>query len=318
MTGPNGRGPTTGAVVACLRVADLHPSVDPLSGAVRSEPAGRGLSDAEAAALEHALRAGEAWGAPVAAVCAGPAAVEPVLRAVAAHGARVLRVEMPGADAQPEDLAADERGAAVAVADAIVGAVGRPSLVLCADRSADRGTGAFPAYLAAELGVTQALGLVALSVGGSDRDGRLRGHGGVMAERRLDAGWRERLRVPLPAVCSVEAAGVRLRRAPLDGALATTELPVPVHRAPPVTTERTGPPRPYRPRPNVVPGPPSPDPRQRVLDLCGVRDEREPPIVLGPMSAADAVDELLAFLNRHGFGPVDDPGATTSTPSAVR
>ncbi len=66
------------------------------------------------------------------------------------------------------------------------------------------GTGALPAFLAHELAAAQALGLVTLTTDGHR----------LAAERRLDGGWRERLTVPCPAVCSVEAAGVRLRRAP--------------------------------------------------------------------------------------------------------
>ena len=42
-------------MVACLRVADRHAAVDPLTGAIRTDAAGLGLSDADAAALEYAL-----------------------------------------------------------------------------------------------------------------------------------------------------------------------------------------------------------------------------------------------------------------------
>jgi hypothetical protein len=100
-----------------------------------------------------------------------------------------------------------------------------PDLVVCGDHSADRGTGSTPAFLAGLLGAAQALGLVQLST----VEGELR------ALRRLDGGRRERLVVPLPAVCSVEPTGVRLRRAALPAVLAAATAPIPVVAADPVS-----------------------------------------------------------------------------------
>lgn len=310
-----GKPAGVGAVVACLRVCDLHPEVDPLTGAVRTEVAGLGLSHADAAALEHTLRAAETWAVPAAAVTAGSPDVDPVLRDVAALGVSVLRIEPTGAaDADDgEQLAGDERRLARQVAEAIVHAFGRPRLVVCGDRSADRGTGAFPGFLAHELGAAQALGLVTLTTTGPSNDavdavgGGPETREGVVAERRLDAGWRERLFVPLPAVCSVEGAGVQLRRAGLDAALAAAALSVRVSRspAPPDPVDgpcvRIGMPRPFSPRPRIVPAPAASDPRLRVLDLCGALEDRDPPVVVGPIDAGAAADELLAFLDRHGY-----------------
>ena len=147
-----------------------------------------------------------------------------MLRQVAALGASVVRVPVPDRELERgylSELGEDEHE----LARALVGAVaprGRPALVLCGDRSVDRGTGALPAFVAHELGAAQALGLVTLEPG----------DGVLSAERRLDSGWRERLRVPLPAVCSVEAAGIRLRRASLAGALAAEGMVVPVDGTP--------------------------------------------------------------------------------------
>jgi electron transfer flavoprotein beta subunit len=315
-----------GAVVACLRVCDLHPEVDPLTGAVRTEVAGLGLSHADTAALEHTLRAAETWSVPAAAVTAGPPDVDPVLRDVAALGVSVLRIDPTpnGADAdddgtEGERLAGDERRLARRVAEAIVHAFGRPRLVVCGDRSVDRGTGAFPGFLAHELGVAQALGLVTLTATVSGLDAVGDGREGVTADRRLDAGWRERLFVPLPAVCSVEGAGVQLRRAGLDAALGAASLSIRVSRsaAPsePVDAPRirVGSPRPFSPRPRVVPAPTAADPRLRVLDLCGALEDRDPPVVMGPMEAVAAADELLNFLDRHGYLDAAESGATPAS-----
>jgi electron transfer flavoprotein beta subunit len=324
MTGtevPPGRTPPAPApdgrplIVACLRIADLRPAVDPLDGSVSRDRWGVGLSPADAAALEHALRVADAWGGRVVAVCAGPASVERVLREVAGLGVAVVRV--PTADEADAhryvaELAEDER----ALAAALLGAVrpfGPPDLVLCGDRSVDRGTGALPAYLADELGAAQALGLVALTAAGD---------GVLDVERRLDAGWRERLRVTLPAVCSVEGAGVRLRRASLAGALAVDGVPTPVdHPADGATapgpaggpdTLHLGPTRPFSPRTRVVPAPGGDDPRLRLLALTGALVAHDPPTVVEPADAAEAADVLLAFLARHGYLP--GPGDAEAGP----
>ena len=286
-------------IVACLRITDLRPTVDPLDGTVSRDRFGVGLSPADAAALEYALRMADTWSGRLVALCVGPASVDPVLRDVAATGATVLRVPTDdGGDGRryDEELAADERRVARALAAALA-PIGAPSLVVCGDRSVDRGTGALPAYLAHELGAAQALGLVDLAAGPD-------GHS-VIATRRLDAGWRERLRVPLPAVCSVEGAGIRLRRASLAGALSASGLTV--DRSPVVAVAdepgmiHVGRTTAYRPRTRVLPAPRQSDPRLRLLDLTGALVAHDPPTVVQPADAAEAADVLLAFLSRHGY-----------------
>ena len=160
----------------------------------------------------------------------------------------------------------------------------QPALVLCGDRSADRGTGALPAFLAHELGAAQALGLVSLALPGdaprpaAAEAGLAQEAGGLglVGERRLPGGWRERLWIGLPAVCSVEAAGVSLRRAPLDAMLASRRAAVPVARphAGPGTPVIAGPPRPYRPRTHEVPPAPAGSARERLAELSGVLVQR--------------------------------------------
>lgn len=320
-------------VVACLRICDLRPEVDPLTGSIHRDALGLGLSAADGAALEHALRVAETWSGRVLAVAVGPATIEPLLREVSALGASVVRI--PGGELGAEheedmELGGDEQE----LARTIVAAVepwGTPSVVLCGDRSSDRGTGALPAFLAHELGAAQALGLVALAAvdptagdgpmeadgarGGASRDEA--GARALIAERRLDGGWREQLRVPLPAVCSVEGAGVRLRRASLSGALAAESTAVPVQRpsrpspggpGPAPAPLHIGVPRAYVPRTRVLPPPEGDDPRIRLLALTGALVAHDPPTVIGPIAAAEAADELIGFLVRHGYldRPPDD------------
>ncbi len=198
---------------------------------------------------------------------------------------------------------------------AAIGPFGRPSVVMCGDRSADRGTGALPAFVAHELGAAQALGLVALDVDGAPGSHRA----ALSAERRLDGGWREQLRVPVPAVCSVEAAGVRLRRASLAGVLATEAMVVPVAGPSGVSggdgdgrgQVQVGPTRAFAPRTRVLPAPAGDDPRLRLLALTGALVTHDPPTVIGPVGSGEAADQLIAFLVRHGYldGPPEPDGS---------
>ena len=287
-------------VVACLRVVDLAPTVDALTGEIRRSWCGVRASAADLAALEHALRIAEAWSARVLAVAMGPPAVDATLREARAAGAEVLRIPFPAACAAAvddlqdyiADLASDRQRVARIMANAIR-VIDAPALVLCGDRSSDRGTGDLAALLAHEFGAAQALGLLRLD---PQQD-----H--LIAERRLDRGGRERLRVPLPAVCSVEAAGVHLRRASMHAAVAAADEPIPV--AAESLPEGPGPiepeaPRARRPRTHLVPAP-SGDARERLLALTGVMMNQERATVTGPVSASDGADQLLAYLRRLGY-----------------
>lgn len=274
-------------IVALLRCTDLRAEVDPLTGAISRDPRTAALSAADGAALEHALRLGQAWGARVLALTVGGPEADGPLRDALALGAEVRRV--PYQPPYVEELAVDER----ALATAIVAALGheRPDLVLCADRSADRGTGALPAFVAHALGIVQAPGLVSLELVGDE----------LIAERRLDFGRRERMRVPLPAVCSVEGAGVRLRRASLPASLAAARAPIPLAHVPvPASSLRVLQARPARPRPRDLPAPTGTS-RERLLALTGALLEHEPPTVVGPLGAREAADVLLDFLVRQGY-----------------
>ncbi|MFC7342760.1 mycofactocin-associated electron transfer flavoprotein beta subunit [Saccharopolyspora griseoalba] len=273
-------------IVVALSHSHHRVEVDPLTA--RLSDGHRGPSPAEHAALEHALRLGEHFDGQVLVVTAGPPEAEQRLREALAAGAdRAVRVD------HDPPLAAD----AVArngseTARALLSALpGTPDLVLCGDRSADGGTGSTPGFLAAALGAEQALGSVRLEADGSS----------LLAHRRLDGGSREVLRVRWPAVVSVEG-GLRLRRASLPAVLAAREAVIPVveHRAG-GGSEAVVSARPRRPRPRALPAPSGTRPHDRVLELTGALTERTPPRVVGPLSASEAADELLAFLQTRGY-----------------
>ena len=231
-------------------------------------------SAADRAALEVALGLSPAGDVTV--VSVGPPAADAALREALAVGAgRVVRVDAPGGLASAD------------VARALAPVCGRAEWVVCGDVSADRGTGAVPAFLAAELGSGQALGLVSVRAGA---DGTLR------VIRRLDGGRREVLDAPPGTVLSVEGAAASLRRASLPAELAAGRATIEVRRAPPAHPEPTGEPRPYRPRPRPVPVP-SGDAGDRIRWLTGVSDETEAAssevVALAPPAAAACIVEHL-------------------------
>jgi electron transfer flavoprotein beta subunit len=197
--------------------------------------ASAGVSAADEAAIEMALRHATAIGTTVLAVTAGGPSSDAAVRVALASGATTaLRVNAP------DDMDS------TSVAASIAPVVAQADAIWCGDYSADRGTGSVPAFLAACLRSQQALGLV-----GVDFVNPLR------VTRRLDGGRREVLRITGPAVLSVEGSIAKLRRASLRSALAAQTADVLAHETPPIaggslpaTTVR-----PYRPRARVLPAP---------------------------------------------------------------
>ena len=283
-------------IVAAMGWSWQEAGVDPLTGAVSADPHDRGPARADFAALEHALSLAENVGRPGDRGDRRPAEADEMLKDALAAGADrgpPRRAGPPDSGAAPSGLVGGRQNLPAALAGALRERYGVPYLVLCGDRSADRGTGSFPAFLAAALQAAQALGVVRME---PDGDRMLRVH------RRLDGGRREVLRVRGPAVVSVEAAGVRLRRASLPATLASRDVAIPVARMAGAAAHRVAVlgAHPYRPRPRELPGP-SGTALHRTLELTGALVERTPPTVLGPLSPAEAADELLGYLRRHGY-----------------
>jgi electron transfer flavoprotein beta subunit len=265
-------------IVVALKHVPLRVEVDALTGVVSTSDRESGLSYADRAAIEWALVIGEAWGASVEAVTVGPAAAAAVLRDALAVGvARACRVDAPS-DAASADVG-------TAIASVAHGA----DLVLCGDYSLDRGTGSVPAFVAARLGIGQALGLVAITIGAA---------GSLHVTRRLDGGRREMLSVAGAAVLSVEGGTARLRRASLRASLASTSAAIEVIEAvalppsAPVNVRRA-----YRPRARVVPAPVGATALERIRFVtapAGGSETRTDPVAMMPSEAADAIIEALS------------------------
>ena len=280
----------------CVAWVDRRPEVDPTTGIVTLDDRTSGLSLADAAAIEWALRSSERWGGSVMAVTVGPPAADAVLRDALAVGAdRAVRVDAPS------DL--DAAAVAAGLAEVLADAAGGADLVWCGDLGADGGSGAVPAFVAARLGFAAALGLVEIAF--DDRSDR-----SIVALRRLDGGRRERLRVTDRAVLAVEGATARLRRGSLAATLAAQRAVVEVvarqqgrrDAASQITTLASGP---YRPRPRLLAAPSSDSALERIRQLTGTSSAlggkgppggtaRPAPIVATPSAAADAILAALA------------------------
>jgi electron transfer flavoprotein beta subunit len=234
-----------------------------------------GMSAADEAAIEMALRHGEATRNTVVAVTVGGRASDHGLRSALACGVgTAIRVDAPD----------DMDSASVAAAMAPV--VAHSAAVWCGDCSADRGTGSVPAFLAAQLQRQQALGLV-----GVEFTDPLR------ATRRLDGGRREILRVTGQAVLSVEGSVARLRRASLRSALTAQVAEVLPFGTRPVPADDTSMTvvRPYRPRARVLAAPVGATALDRLRALTDVSAAPQPGEVVEatPAAAARRIIEVL-------------------------
>ena len=236
-----------------------------------------GVSHADRAALEIGLRLAEAAGLGVTVVSLGGADAEHGLReALAAGVTRAIRIDAPAA------LRSDVAAAAIARV------AGRPDWVVCGDISSDRGSGSVPAFLAAELGTAQALGLVGIDLP-SDAGGELH------ALRRLDGGRREELLVRSPAVLSVEGAVATLRRAALAAELAARSAPIESALGPDGPLESPVLVTAYRPRARVLPPPDGATALERVRALVGTGESAHGELVtLEPPAAARRILHTLA------------------------
>ncbi|MFM2071038.1 MAG: hypothetical protein RLZZ623_1301 [Actinomycetota bacterium] len=241
-----------------------------------------GISPADRAALEIALRLADVRADHVMVVAAGPRAADRMLRAALACGAATaIRIDSP-----PDR---DSRDTAFELAEAVRGA----DVVVCGDYSLDRGSGSVPAFIAHRLSAAQALGLVSLDPGHASARS-------IRAVRRLDGGRREVLDVPVPCVISVEGSVASLRRASLRRALQSADAVIesrpaaPAHHAVPAVIVT-----PFRPRARTLAAPAAADVlgRLRLLtDALGTPAHGET-IELAPRASAE---RILAAL--HGWG----------------
>jgi len=258
-----------------------------------------GVSHADQTALEAALRLAEAGARggsghtePVHVVSLGPAAADAGLRAALAAGAAgAVRI-----DASTALVSAATAAALAGVIEDLAGRGDELTWVLCGDYSADRGSGSTPAFIAAEIDIAQALGLVSIeAVVSGDAAGRLR------AVRRLDGGRREVLEISAPAVVSIEGSAMRLRRSSPAAELAAQRAHISVVPGPTGPVDSPHEIGPYRPRPRVLAAPAGTTTLDRVRSITGSEQgshHASETVVLEPAAAAQ---RLLAALRDRGY-----------------
>ncbi|CAG4884792.1 protein of unknown function [Georgfuchsia toluolica] len=183
-------------IIVCIKpsINSSDISYDLRSGApVR--PAHTMLSEAEWAALQTALDKKNQYDAHVTVLSVADESANPLLyqalRAGANRAVRLWHLE----DGEPLDTYAAATAAAAATTTLAA------DLVICATRSADLGSGFFPAAIAAAAHFELISGVLSLSFKNGVFD----------AVQKLDGGWRAAHRVQFPAVIAVEPEITRIR-----------------------------------------------------------------------------------------------------------
>lgn len=270
-------------IVVCLKWTPADPS---RASSSSTDERFTEISAADQAALELALCSAEAAGDRVVVITAGPPPADKILREALACGAvRAMRVDIgSGVDGQ---IASADSAAAVA---RVVQTLGDVRLIWCGDYSSDRGSGSFPAFLAAHLGLEQALGLIRVDFPATNALP-------LDVIRRLDGGRRERSIVRAAAVLSVEGSVARLRRASLSASLSAQSRPIDIVETSADDTLEIEPTvlRPYRPRARSIPAPSGTTPLDRirsVTETSAPKGSSDPIALDAPQAAALILQRL--------------------------
>jgi electron transfer flavoprotein beta subunit len=170
---------------------------------IRDADASFELNEPDAYALEEALRLKEQHGGEVVVCCAGPARATQVIREALARGAdRAIHVE--DESLVTADAAVSAGALAAAIRDEGF------DLVLTGLQSDDQGFGQVGVLLAATLGIAHATIIMEVQVA----------EGGVRVKRELEGGWFQWVRLPLPALLTIQSGINQLRYATLKGIMA--------------------------------------------------------------------------------------------------
>ena len=162
------------------------------------------MSEADAYALEEALRQKEKHGGEVIVISLGPERVRQSIKEALAKGAdRAIHLNDPLFDGAT-DAAAVARAIAAALKDEIY------DLIFTGLQSDDYGFGQVGLILAEQLGLASAT--IAMEV--QPEAGKVR------VKRELESGWFQWVKVPMPAVLTIQSGINQLRYATLKGIMA--------------------------------------------------------------------------------------------------
>jgi electron transfer flavoprotein beta subunit len=213
-------------IAVCIKQVpsrDWQPRLNDSKTWIREQDAAFEMNEPDAYALEEALRLKEKHGGEVVVCSAGPARVAQVIREALARGAdRAIHVEddrLAGADA-------------FVVADALASAMKEEQfdLVLTGLQSDDMGFAQTGVILAQRLGRPHAT--IVMDV---QADPAAAGGPSVRVKRELEGGWFQWVRMPLPAVLTIQSGINQLRYATLKGIMAAKKKEIRKAAAPSVT-----------------------------------------------------------------------------------
>ncbi len=191
--------------------------VDPISGQIDAERFVQVLNQADACAVEAAVRLREQHGGNVTVLTVGPTDAEGALRAALALGAnKALRLWNGEAN----------NWGAFSVATALAAIIRReevaPDLILCGESTSDWSSGIVGPALAEQLGLPQVTGVAQLSV--------IQDHEQLIMRltRKLERGYREILEADLPLLITVTGDMNEPRYPSLPAHLAALKAHIPV------------------------------------------------------------------------------------------
>jgi electron transfer flavoprotein beta subunit len=193
-------------IAVCIKqvpTREWQPRLNDAKTWIREGDASFEMNEPDAYALEEALRLKEKHGGEVVVCAAGPARAAQVVREALARGAdRAIHVEH-------EDFGAAD---AFAVARALADAMREEAfeLVLTGLQSDDQGHAQVGVVLAERLGIPHATIIMDVQVEG----------GGLRVKRELEGGWFQWIKLPLPALLTIQSGINQLRYATLKGIMA--------------------------------------------------------------------------------------------------
>jgi electron transfer flavoprotein beta subunit len=193
-------------IAVCIKqvpTRDWQPRLNDSKTWIREQDASYEMNEPDAYALEESLRLKEKHGGEVVVCSAGPARVAQVIREALARGAdRAIHVE-------DDSLASAD---AFVVAESLAAAMNddKFDLVLTGLQSDDQGFAQTGVILAERLGLPHATIIMEVQA----ESGTLR------VKRELEGGWFQWVKMPLPAVLTIQSGINQLRYATLKGIMA--------------------------------------------------------------------------------------------------
>lgn len=194
-------------IVVCLKQVPKKDSILRIAGDqkwIDERDLSYEMSEADAYALEEALRQKEKHGGEVIVICLGPERVRQSIKEALAKGAdRAIHLSDPLFDSAT-DAAAIGRVLAAALKNE------KYDLIMTGLQSDDHGFGQVGLIVAEHLGISSAT--IVMEVQPQD--------GNVRVKRELESGWFQWVTVPTPALLTIQSGINQLRYATLKGIMA--------------------------------------------------------------------------------------------------